>query len=77
MKISGISNVESISAGLTHNVAVTSDGTVWAWGRSNYGQVGNGSTASVTTPEAISLTGIEQIVTYGDFTSALKDDGTL
>ncbi len=36
-----LSNVVAIASGLAHNVALKSDGTVWAWGANNLGQVGD------------------------------------
>lgn len=31
-----------------HNLALKSDGTVWAWGQNNYGQLGDGSETNMT-----------------------------
>jgi hypothetical protein len=45
--VSGISSVIYIGAGANHSLAITNDGSVWAWGANNYGQIGIGS--SVTT----------------------------
>ena len=36
--------VNSLAAGYFHNLAVKSDGTVWAWGADFFGQLGNGQT---------------------------------
>ncbi|WP_170266625.1 choice-of-anchor D domain-containing protein [Brevifollis gellanilyticus] len=38
--------VTALSAGLTHSMALCSDGTVVAWGDNTYGQIGKGSTQS-------------------------------
>ena len=39
-----------VSAGSFYTVDVKSDGTVWAWGYSNYGQLGDGTTTDRFTP---------------------------
>ncbi len=40
----------AVVAGVHHSVALKADGTVWAWGWNDYGQVGDGSTLSRATP---------------------------
>ena len=42
-----------IAAGYFHTVALRSDGTLWAWGRNNYGQLGDGTTAQINSPVRI------------------------
>ena len=39
-----------VSAGVYHSLAVKSDGSLWAWGRNNWGQLGNGTTIQSTQP---------------------------
>ncbi|MCF6154843.1 MAG: hypothetical protein E3K36_06225 [Candidatus Brocadia sp.] len=39
-----------ISAGWYHTVAVKSDGTVWAWGCNDHGQLGDGTDTDRNTP---------------------------
>jgi len=39
----GLSGVISIAAGSEHSMALKSDGTVWAWGVNNHGQLGSGT----------------------------------
>ena len=34
--------IEQIAAGYSHSLALKPDGTVWAWGYNNYGQLGDG-----------------------------------
>jgi alpha-tubulin suppressor-like RCC1 family protein len=41
-----LAGVSAISAGFGHNLALKSDGTVWAWGLDNFGQLGNNTISS-------------------------------
>jgi len=74
----------AIAAGDSFSVYLTEDGTVSAVGDNTYGQLGNGSTETITTPVQVLgpngvgyLTDIIAIAT-GDFHSiALSDDGAV
>jgi len=57
--VSGLAGVTKISAGCGFSLALRSDGTVWAWGYDNVGQLGNGSTASSAVP--VKITGVSQV----------------
>jgi alpha-tubulin suppressor-like RCC1 family protein len=55
-----------IAAGAEHALAIKSDGTAWAWGRNNRGQIGNGTggtnNAKVVSPVRVgTLTGVRMI----------------
>lgn len=74
----------SSSLGLGHSLALKSDGTVWAWGSNNFGQLGDNKVAGGHTPVQVHgednigfLTNIIQVVAAGEFSLALKDDGTV
>ena len=43
VQVSNLSSVVAIASGDYHNLALKSDGTVWAWGDNSYGQLGDGS----------------------------------
>lgn len=45
------------AAGLGYSLALASDGTVYAWGNNEHGQLGNGTTINSTVSAAVSLTG--------------------
>ena len=68
-----------IAAGKNHTVAIKSDGTLWAWGENEYGQLGDGTTIdkSVPTQEISKATDWSSISTRGSHTVAIKNNGTL
>ncbi|MCL1865473.1 MAG: RCC1 domain-containing protein, partial [Spirochaetes bacterium] len=37
-------DVNTVYAGYGHTAAIKTDGSLWAWGQNNYGQLGDGST---------------------------------
>ena len=46
------------SASAAHTLALTSDGSVYAWGENAEGQLGNNSTTFASTPVAVDMTGV-------------------
>lgn len=67
-----------IAAGDSHTLAIRIDGTLWAWGRNDYGQLGDGSTVNKNTPTQIGLdNNWQQIDAFGYQSIALKTDGSL
>lgn len=52
-----------IASGGYHTLALKSDGTVWAWGYNNYGQLGNGTTTTSSLP--IQVSGLSNITDIG------------
>lgn len=44
-----LGGVEAIATGGSHGLALKDDGTIWAWGDNQYGQMGN-STETLGTP---------------------------
>jgi alpha-tubulin suppressor-like RCC1 family protein len=69
-----------VAAGGVHTLAMGSDGTLYAWGGNEYGQLGDGSAAFRTPPVRVSLpAGVSalDIAASGDHSLALSSDGTL
>ena len=81
IKISSIDNVVDISAGKNYSLALKSDGTVWAWGRNNHGQLGIGNNddknipIQVTKKEGSYLTDIKSISAGDEHSGAITNDG--
>ncbi|GFE58101.1 hypothetical protein AOG1_19810 [Geobacter sp. AOG1] len=71
--------VIAIAAGSEHTIALKSDGSVWAFGRNNYGQLGDGTSVNKAVPVQVSGPGSGVIrVAAGQIHSlALKSDGTV
>jgi alpha-tubulin suppressor-like RCC1 family protein len=56
-------SVSAIMGGEVHNVALKSDGTVWAWGNNMFCQLGNGSTNETHTP--VQVNGLASVIALG------------
>ena len=70
--------IEQIAGGGSHSLALKSDGTVWAWGQNERGQLGDGTTSNRSTPVQVSnLTGVIAIAAGDSQSLALKSDGTV
>jgi hypothetical protein len=67
-----------ISGGESHTCALLSYGGIECWGRNNYGQLGNGSTADSLIPVAVSNITNATAISAGQYhTCALLSDGTV
>jgi hypothetical protein len=53
VRIAALQGITAIAAGFSHDLAMQSDGTVWAWGRGLEGQVGDGTAQERPTPIAV------------------------
>jgi alpha-tubulin suppressor-like RCC1 family protein len=70
--------VVDVEAGFYHSLALTSDGTVWAWGSNEFGQLGDGTTRRHRRPVQVADLHDVVAITAGEFDSlALKSDGTI
>ena len=69
----------AVAAAGRHSLALDDTGTVWAWGRDDYGQVGDGAPLTpVTTPRPITSGVVFSAISAGDAHSAALDvDGNI
>jgi hypothetical protein len=82
VKVSELSNVVAVAAGLYTSFALLNDGTVWSWGHNDSGILGNGTgVGAANVPKPIpGLTRIVEIAAFKDnvnYALALRDDGVL
>jgi alpha-tubulin suppressor-like RCC1 family protein len=79
VQVSGLAGVTNVAAGKEHTVAMKSDSTVWAWGKNNYGQVGDGTNINRLTPVQVAggLTGVVAVAAGTSHTVALKNNETV
>jgi alpha-tubulin suppressor-like RCC1 family protein len=81
--VSGLSGVRAVAAGQLFGTALLANGSVMAWGRNNYGQLGSGSAGGgscecVPSAAAVSgLSGVREIATGANHGLALLGDGSV
>jgi alpha-tubulin suppressor-like RCC1 family protein len=67
-----------VSGGADHSLFLKNDGTVWACGSNGFGQLGDGTYTSSSTPiQVSSLTGITSMAAGVGFSLFVKNDGTV
>ena len=71
-----MSNAASVSAGMSHAVAVKTDGSLWAWGSNSDGQLGNGTTEDSNIPIKI-MENVAFVSAGNRYSVAIKTDGSL
>jgi alpha-tubulin suppressor-like RCC1 family protein/endonuclease I len=74
-----LNDIKAISAGHYQSLAVAkSDGSVWAWGGNDRGELGNGTINNSAVPVKVSgLTGVKSVAGGRLYSVALKDNGTV
>jgi YD repeat-containing protein len=51
--VGGFTNWCGVSAGYTHSLGIRTNGTIWSWGCNSFGQVGDGTITSRTSPVSV------------------------
>lgn len=69
---------QSVSAGYQSTLGVKSDGTLWAWGDNDFGQLGTGNFAAKNVPTQVGTdTNWKEVSCGENHVVAIKTDGTL
>jgi alpha-tubulin suppressor-like RCC1 family protein len=70
-----LDRVTAVSAGDQHSLALRDDGTVWAWGLNEFGELGDGTSSqyNLTPAQAQNLTEVTEISSGYFHSLALKD----
>jgi hypothetical protein len=79
VQISDLSGVLAIEAGVGHILAVKSDGTVWAWGNTFYGQSGprTGDTVQWSKTPIAGATQVTAVGAGDNHSLSVKSDGSI
>ncbi len=78
VQVGTLTNWSKVSASYEYSVALKTDGTIWAWGKNNVGQLGNGTNITYSSPIQIGTdTTWIKIETSSSSTTALKSDGSI
>jgi alpha-tubulin suppressor-like RCC1 family protein len=78
LPINVASNVVAVAAGYYHSLFVKTDGTLWAMGDNQFGELGNGATIGQPIPTPINVASNVVAVAAGyEYSLFVKTDGTL
>jgi len=80
VRVQGLERVRLIAVGAFHNLALQEDGTLWAWGNNEYGQLGTGDTQPRSQPITVQgLSGLTLVcitflnpLTFDDFLPSIS-----
>ncbi|WP_281884410.1 immunoglobulin-like domain-containing protein [Paenibacillus sp. YYML68] len=81
----GLTDIVHVAAGGMHSLALKADGTVWTWGKNEYGELGNGRSGGSEAQTAPAQIGVGQpqfreitaLAAGNNYSAALQNDGTV
>ena len=80
----GFAGATGLAAGGGHTVALRGDGTVWTWGRNDFGQLGivtstmcQGAPCSLVPMQVSGLSGVQAVTALSLSSAVLRNDGTV
>ena len=68
---------DTVASGIGHSLFIKSDGSLWAMGQNNLGQLGDGTTTDRNSPVKIEASGVSWVATSSGASFYLKSDGSL
>ena len=78
VQVQNLSGVTAVAAGDAYGLALKNDGTVWAWGLNEWGELGDGTTDSSSTPVQVqNLGGVTAIAAGSGYSLAVRNDGAV
>src|SRR5260370_24725042 len=69
--------VTAIAAGLWHSLFIMSDGSLWAMGANDVGQLGDGTYNNTNRPQRIVASGVTAVAGGAEHTLFIKAEGSL
>ena len=78
IQVGALTDWAGVSAGVSHALAIKTDGSIWSWGRGSTGRLGHGDTIYRSSPVQIgNLTDWTSVAVGYNHSIALKTNGTL
>jgi alpha-tubulin suppressor-like RCC1 family protein len=68
---------DQVDIGSNHNLAIRTDGTLWAWGGNNQGRLGTSTNQSFSSPIPVGTGTWRSVSAFHEHSMGIMDDGTL